>query len=168
MENTRTLLVPVDFSQASAAAFEAALVLHGQPGTTVVVLHVVDEAKVEFAIELGYGMWKDVAAKSKNHAERAMRRLTDVEPPAGVEVRRVVSVGRPVLEILRLAVELEADLIVIGSQTATAAEHAIFGSTAVRVLRAAHCPVLVIPGPAGSARIDPPQDDAPSGAASAS
>lgn len=168
MENTRTLLVPVDFGQASQSAFEAALRLHGQPGTTVVVLHVVDESRIEFTIELGYGMWKEIAAKAKNHAERAMRRLTDVEAPAGVEVRRVVSVGRPVLEILRLAVELEADLIVIGSPAASAAEHALFGSTAVRVLRAARCPVLVIPGPAGAATIHPPLDDAPSGAASAS
>lgn len=166
MENIRTLLVPVDFGQASAAAFEAALRLHGHPRTTVVVQHVVDESKVDFAIELGYGMWADVAAKARTHAERAMRRLTDIEPPAGVDVQRVVSVGRPVLEILRLATELEADLIVIGSPVSTAAEHALFGSTAVRILRAARCPVLVIPGPPGEATIPAPVEDMPSGAPS--
>lgn len=168
MENTRTLLVPVDFAQASVTAFEAALVLHGHPGTTVVVLHVLDQGRIDFAVELGYGMRGDVEAKARNHAERAMRRLTDVEIPVGVEVRPVVSVGRPVAEIVRLAAELAADLIVVGSPAASATDYALFGSTAVRILRAARCPVLVIPGPAGEAQIEVPEDNLSSGAPSTS
>jgi nucleotide-binding universal stress UspA family protein len=166
MENTRTVLVPLDFSEASILAFEAALVLHAHPGTTVVVQHVVDVSNVDFAVELGYGMASDVASKARTHAETTMRRLTDVEPPEGVEIERVVCVGRPVLEILRLAAELETDLVVLGSKVSSAAEHAIFGSTATRVLRAARCPVLVIPGPGGAPQIHQPNTDAPSGAPS--
>lgn len=166
MENTRTVLVPLDFSEASILAFEAALVLHAHPGTTVVVQHVVDLAYIDFTVELGYGMAADVTSKARTHAETTMRRLTDVEPPEGVELERVVSVGRPVLEILRLAAELETDLIVLGSKVSSAAEHAIFGSTATRVLRAARCPILVIPGPGGSPHIAEPSTDVSSGAPS--
>lgn len=166
MENTRTVLVPLDFSQASLLALEAALLLHAHPGTTVVALHVVDTRYIDFTVELGYGMRDEIASKARTHAEIGMRRLTDVDVPPGIELERVVSIGRPVLEILRLAAELESDMIVLGSRVSTAAEHAIFGSTAGRVLRAARCPVLVIPGPATDYVTPEPPSDVPSGAPS--
>lgn len=166
VENTRTVLVPMAFGAASLAAFEAALVLHAHPGTTVVVLHVIDEAAIDFAVGLGYGMRRDVSAKARTHAETTLRRLTDVEAPEGVEIQRVVSIGHPVVEIVRLATELAADLVVIGAPVATTAEHAVFGSTAARVLRAVRCPVLVIPGPRGDVVATEPVADEPSGAPS--
>lgn len=168
MENTRTILVPVDFSEASLAALETALVLHAHPGTTVVVQHVIDSDSIDFAVALGFGQPDEIEAKSRSHADLAMHRHADaVTVPAGVEIRRVVSIGRPVFEIMRLARELEADLIVLGSPPpSTNAEHALFGSVAERVLRAARCPVLVIPGPAGEHPLPPPDRDIASGAPS--
>ena len=167
MESTRTILVPVDFSQASLAAFEAALEIHAAPGTALVVVHVIDVNAVHFTVELGYGMHRDVEAKARVHAERAMRRLTDIEAPEGVDVQRVVTVGRPALEILKLAAELAADLIVVGGHPAGSAERALYGSMAERLLRGARCPVLVIPGPASEVEIEAPDEDLPSGAPSA-
>jgi nucleotide-binding universal stress UspA family protein len=168
MENTRTLLVPVDFSEAAKQAFETALVLHAHPGTTLVVVHVVDSDCVSFAVGLGFGQPDELAAKARTHAELAMRRFTEtVEIPEGVEIERVVAIGRPVFEIIRLSRELEADLVVLGSPPPIlSAEHALFGSIAERVLRAARCPVLVIPGPAGEPAIPEPEKDVASGAPS--
>lgn len=167
MENTRTVLVPMTFGAASLGAFETALVLHAHPGTTVVALHVIDESCIDFAIGLGYGMRRDVEAKARSHAEISLRRLTEVEAPEGVEIDRVVAVGHPVVEIVKLGAELAADLIVLGSPAFTTAEHAVFGSTAARVLRASRCPVLVIPGPVGEPVAEEPADDSPAGAPSA-
>ena len=162
MENTRTILVPVDFSPAALAAFETALLVHAQPGTSVVVLHVIDSEAVAFTVELGYGMPDDVTAKARTHAERSMRRLTDIDLPEGIDVQRVVTVGRPVEEILKLASDLMADLIIIGTHPTE-----IYGETPERVLRTAGCPVLVIPGPSGDLPVAESLGDAPSGAPSA-
>jgi nucleotide-binding universal stress UspA family protein len=52
--------------------------------------------------------------------------------------------GTPYREILRLAAEREADLIVLGVHGRNPADVLFFGSTANHVVRAAECPVLTI------------------------
>ncbi len=55
--------------------------------------------------------------------------------------------GSTAPELARFAFEIGAVLIVIGTHGRTGLGHAFLGSTAERVLRAAHCPVLVVPPP---------------------
>jgi nucleotide-binding universal stress UspA family protein len=57
---------------------------------------------------------------------------------------RVVS-GTPADEIVRVAEETNADLIVMGVTPRGALGRRIFGSTAARVIRTANRPVLAIP-----------------------
>lgn len=52
-------------------------------------------------------------------------------------------IGRPAEEILRLAAEVGADLIFIGSHGKVGLERFLLGSTCERVVREAHCPVMV-------------------------
>jgi nucleotide-binding universal stress UspA family protein len=58
---------------------------------------------------------------------------------------RIVS-GRPHRQIVSLARACRADLIVMGSEGVDALGHALFGSTADRVIRIAPCPVLTVRG----------------------
>jgi nucleotide-binding universal stress UspA family protein len=46
--------------------------------------------------------------------------------------------------ILEEAERMLADLIVMGTRGLTGLEHLVLGSTAERVLRLAHCPVLTV------------------------
>lgn len=52
-------------------------------------------------------------------------------------------IGKPAEEILRLAAEIGADLIFIGSHGKVGLERLLLGSTCERVVREAHCPVMV-------------------------
>jgi nucleotide-binding universal stress UspA family protein len=52
-------------------------------------------------------------------------------------------IGRPVPEILRLAEEVGADLIIVGSHSRTGIERVLLGSVSERVVRSAGCPVMV-------------------------
>jgi nucleotide-binding universal stress UspA family protein len=52
-------------------------------------------------------------------------------------------IGKPSEEILRLAAEVGADLIFIGSHGKVGLERLLLGSTCERVVREAHCPVMV-------------------------
>ena len=162
MDSARTVLVPMDFSEASVSAFRCALTLHGAPGTTIVALHALDPDRLDFVVELGYAMPAEVAAKARVHAEQRIARLTGIEIPEGVEVQRVVVDGPPLAEILKLARELAADVVVLGVA-------ALVGSLAESIVRGAPCPVLVIHG-SGEEALSPPEpsaSDAPSGAPSA-
>jgi nucleotide-binding universal stress UspA family protein len=51
-------------------------------------------------------------------------------------------VGKPYREILRVAAERKADLIVMGVLGRGAVDLALFGSTTQHVVRSASCPVL--------------------------
>ncbi|HZC84450.1 MAG TPA: universal stress protein [Rubrobacter sp.] len=59
---------------------------------------------------------------------------------AGAHLR----MGEVALEIVALAEELQADLIVIGSRGLGGVRRALIGSVSDSVVRHAHCPVLVV------------------------
>lgn len=162
MDALRTILVPIDFTRASQAAFEAALRLR-HDDTAVIVVHVIDERWVEFAVDLGYAMPDEIEAKARTHAESHMRRLTE---SAGDSVERVVTIGRPVEKLLDLARELAADLVVLGRPSM---ERTLPGTVAEQILRFAPCAVLTIPGETGIADMETEEvrENAPSGAPSA-
>jgi nucleotide-binding universal stress UspA family protein len=59
-------------------------------------------------------------------------------------VRPLVCTGRAPWEILRVARETEADLIIIATHGYTGLKHVLLGSTAELVVRHAPCPVLTV------------------------
>jgi universal stress protein A len=56
----------------------------------------------------------------------------------------LVHIGRPYEEIITVAKEHKADLIIIATHGRSGLKHAFLGSTAERVVRHAPCPVLVV------------------------
>jgi nucleotide-binding universal stress UspA family protein len=69
--------------------------------------------------------------------------------PEGVRthcrLKPVVRKGDAAEQILRTAGETDSDLIVIGAQYRPLLEATIFGTTSIRVMRHATCPVLTVP-----------------------
>jgi nucleotide-binding universal stress UspA family protein len=61
----------------------------------------------------------------------------------GITVGIHLRAGKPVREIVQLATEVRADLIVVGSHRVPHLKHWILGSTAERLINGAACPVLV-------------------------
>lgn len=116
----RQVLVPVDHEPRPAPAVEAAAQLAGLLGADDVVLHLlhIGEAGDMPAV---------VAASGAPRIERIARR------------------GAVVAEIVAAANELQVDLIAMASAGRQGFLDEIRGSTTERVLRAAPCPVLVVP-----------------------
>jgi nucleotide-binding universal stress UspA family protein len=71
--------------------------------------------------------------------DRAAEELRDMTP----NVETIVRAGAPADQIIRVADEVEADLIVIGGRGKGAVEAIVLGSVAYRVLHHAPCPVLI-------------------------
>jgi nucleotide-binding universal stress UspA family protein len=65
----------------------------------------------------------------------------------GVEAERRLEEGDPVEAILRVAEEIGADLIVMGTHGRTGLSRLFMGSVAEQVLRRAPCPVLTLKSP---------------------
>lgn len=61
-----------------------------------------------------------------------------------LDLTRSVRTGRPFVEIVRYAKEIDGDLIIIGTHGRGAIAHMFMGSTAERVVRKAPCPVMTV------------------------
>jgi nucleotide-binding universal stress UspA family protein len=92
----------------------------------------------------------------------AWQRLQDAVPVDArttADVRARVVSGTPATEIVRIASEVDADLIVMGVSSRGAIGRKLIGSTAARVLRTAGGPVLAVPeGILGRVNLDATSD----------
>jgi nucleotide-binding universal stress UspA family protein len=140
-----SLLVPVDFSAPSLAAFEQALALAAGENPVVIALHVLDRSLAEFAAQHDLGAADDVLKTMRRKAEEQLALLKE-RGGESVEVDVIVCEGLPFLEIIKKAEDFAVDAIVMGKVGARGTlETLLFGSTAERVLRGSRCPVVVLP-----------------------
>ena len=88
------------------------------------------------------------APRQEELNEEAQRLLDDqlkrIEAAGGSVTQAHLRVGRPDEEIVTLAEELGAGLIVVGSRGLGGIRRALMGSISDSVVRHAHCPVLVV------------------------
>jgi nucleotide-binding universal stress UspA family protein len=134
----KTIVVPVDFSEESFTAVDTALKIAGA-GKVVHVIHVLPELS---PLEPGE-VWETITEESRTeHALKAMREhLSD---PVYADITLEVLFGDPGRAIAERAQQLQADMIVLPSHGRTGLAHLLIGSVAERVVRLAHCPVLVL------------------------
>ena len=134
----QSVVAPVDFSNPSFTALEAALdYVDGRAN-----LHVVYVLPPLSVAEPGV-IWDTIDDQGRiAHAEASLReRLSDAKF-AGVDVRAVV--GEAGDAIIDLAAEVNAELIVMSSHGRTGLGRVLLGSVADRVVRLAECPVLIV------------------------
>ena len=86
---------------------------------------------------------REARSRAITHAEALADTLRT--PVAGPRI--VVALGHPVTELVRIANERSAGLIVVGSHGLSGIERFLLGSVSERVLHHAHCSVLVYKEP---------------------
>ncbi len=149
------VVVGLDFSDADGPAFDDGARLAGRvPGSELHLVHVFGAEPSE--------------ARSRNLVDHLRLYVNEKAAAAGglggMSVGIHLRAGRPVREIVQLAAEVHADLIVVGSHRRQHLRHWLFGSTAEKLSAGAACPVLVAhPRPAQSREhvivIEPPCPD---------
>ena len=97
------------------------------------------------------GVRADVAAEVKRinaqRVERAKKALARAEAAltrAGWRVRRVVTTGAPLGDLLATADSARADLVVVGARGAGTVRHLLLGSIAAGAMNQSPVPVLVV------------------------
>jgi nucleotide-binding universal stress UspA family protein len=142
------IVCPVDFSDASLGALEYALSLAaGADRAHVTLVHVVEvmpaPPKTESAGEIeAKALDAYVAAAAEARKQRLEHLVPDSVRAQGT-VEPVLAIGRAHREILRIATERHADVIVLGAHGFEISQ-LLFGSTAQQVIRQAPCPVLTV------------------------
>ena len=142
----RTVIVPTDFSDYGDAAIPHAFRLAKDYGATVVLLHVIDARRTPNPLYAHYYPMTppEQVREAEARATEALRaRIPEPLRDSG-RVETLVGQGAPAPEILRVAAEKKASLIVIATHGRTGLLRLALGSVAERVIRDAPCPVLVV------------------------
>jgi nucleotide-binding universal stress UspA family protein len=144
LELPKTILCPVDFSDASLRAIEYALSLAQESDARVLLMHVVDWAAETWAAGTHGAALADYTAARKAEAERLLADAIPVPARDWCTPEILVTEGKPWREVLRAAAEQKADLLVMGVLGRGAVDLTLFGSTTHHVVREAPCPVLTV------------------------
>ena len=134
----KTVIVPVDFSDDSFAALETGREMVGDPED----LHVIHVLPTLEANDPGV-IWHTIDDESRSrHASEALRK--ELQQRGLQPADTVIRFGDPGHEIAQYADEVDAGLVVMPSHGQSALKYLLIGSVAERVVRLAHCPVLVL------------------------
>lgn len=133
--HTRCVLAPVDFSARSRDAMIQAGRLASEGSAKLLVLNVVDFARVAHPEEMEIG-------ERERRAREDLERFT-AAAALTVPVETLVTVGPGPEEILRIAAKHDAGLIVMAESGHTGLQRLMLGSVCKAVIRSAPCPVLV-------------------------
>jgi nucleotide-binding universal stress UspA family protein len=149
LTGVRKMLVPVDGSPGGAVALGMAVGLAQATGASVKLLQVSVPIPIQTLAAYEYGgmsyfdpAWDEEAlASAKSYVAALVKRLQSAGFVADGEARMASEVAETISAV---AQEDSADLIVMSTQALTGPARALLGSVADAVVRAAHCPVLLI------------------------
>jgi nucleotide-binding universal stress UspA family protein len=139
----RTILVPVDFSNDSAKALRHATELARRFEAKIHLLH-------SYPVHIGgiapYGMVvpESFERDCRDAAAKHLDQWADKVGAEGVPVEATVTPIFACEAIVKVAREIDADLIVMGTRGLTGLKHVLLGSVAERTIRVAPCPVLTV------------------------
>lgn len=135
------VIVPIDFSEESFAALDVGLQLVERPNQVSIVHVLQDLAPLEAGEVWGV---IDPMARIESARQALRTKLSDEKYSA---IQMEVILGEPAHGIAEYAEQTGAQLIVIPSHGRRGITRLLMGSVAERVVRLAHCPVLVLRHP---------------------
>jgi nucleotide-binding universal stress UspA family protein len=139
------ILYAADLSEATTIGMQYAIELARGTGAKLTIAHVVDHTNFILLTNTAAGyletsrkMWVDSVTKN-------LHELVAREKPSDMEIEVSILEGKPYEQILRFADDNGMDIIVLNLQSRGILDRAFLGSTAERVVRLAHMPVLSVP-----------------------
>lgn len=135
----KKILVGYDGSAQSDKATESALALAQSLDSSLLLFAVARPPEPATMVELD-AMLDD----AREHFEAQFKKIIQRAKDLGVELQTDIAVGHPVEQIVHRAETDHVDLIVLGRRGKSRFEKMLVGSTAEKVLRYAHCPVMVV------------------------
>lgn len=133
----KTILVPIDIAHLAEGKLTIDMAVeHAADDTRIVLLNVVEEIPGWAAVSIP----AEIIKKSSSDAENELKAVANA---SGRKMDVMVRSGHSYSTILDVAEEISANLIIIASHRPGLQDY-FLGSTAAKVVRHAHCSVLVV------------------------
>lgn len=136
------ILLPTDFSEASANAKDYACALAGLLNADLHVLHVLPDCPPQSSLS---GASSEIPRLEIERS--AQQQLSALMADSRINLEKVyrqIRFGNPVDQILNYAKDHHISLIVLGTHGRTGLSHALIGSVTENVVQLATCPVLTV------------------------
>lgn len=140
MKDINHIIVPVDLEEHTEKLIEYAAYIAGKLNAKLTVVHVVEPFPAIGDIELGMATIQEYTQNRIRHAQKFLETLAKPYP----NCEKIILQGEIVDEIVDYAKEKETEIIVLGTHGNKGIEKLLLGSVAERVVKAAHCPTLVM------------------------
>lgn len=143
MQKINNIVVPVDFEKNTQKLIDFAIDMANQLDSEITFFHGVEYVAIG-EMALGNFSYTDYIAERKNAAKKALEEIVENAKGKCKACRSKVIVGDVVDEIIDYAKNQKAHMIIMGTHGKRGIEKILLGSVADRVLKSAHCPVLVM------------------------
>jgi len=142
----RLIVVPVDSSPNSMRAAEVALNMCKEFGSQLVVVSVVDTGVIFDLSHRIEGGRKVMQAEQElaQDAEHTLEMVEEMAESYDISIKKVKRKGHPHLEIVTLANELKASLIIMGKGGRRGGSRLALGNITERVIEDADCSVMLV------------------------
>jgi len=147
MPQISRIVVPIDFSEYSKKAFGYAVDFAQTFRAELILVYVVEPVIYPADFSFGQVALPSMGRELHDRGKTQLESLIEKGVPDNVSARYLLRSGKPFVEIIKVAKEEDAQLIIIATHGHSGIEHALFGSTAEKVVRKAPCPVLSIRSP---------------------
>jgi universal stress protein A len=151
MITLQKILVPTDFSDLSQQALEFALSLADRFRAKLYLMHVW-ELPMTGSLLPPEPYPESVLTEEQTAGEEHLTKVANELKASGFNVEPVFVLGKPYMEIVKAATDLDVDLIVLASHGRSGISHLLLGSVAEKVVRLAPCPVFTVKLPLPAAR----------------
>lgn len=138
------ILVPIDFSDHSRKALQYAIPFARKFNASIDLIYVVEPTVYPADFSFGQVGFPAIEDELRKRGAEELEDLIRKDIAKQVSAKRAVRTGKAFYEILLYAKEEKIDFIIIATHGHSGIEHALFGSTAEKVVRKASCPVLVV------------------------
>lgn len=138
------ILCAIDFSAASSAALTFALSVAQEANAELIIMHVIENVPDTEHWKQGDPTLLRFILDAEADATRRLRESVPSDARNWCKPVEVLTTGKPYREILRVAREQDAHLIVMGVHGRSPIDLMFFGSTTHHVVRSATCPVLTL------------------------
>jgi len=138
------ILYPTDFSDEATKALEFIKELKGAGAKEVIILHVIDRRGLN---DLARFAKKDIPHIIGDMETRTRSELSPVVnelEESGLKVKIRIEKGGPCDEILRVADEENASIIIAGSHGKSNIDNMLLGSVSYKLVKRANLPILVV------------------------
>jgi nucleotide-binding universal stress UspA family protein len=139
------LVAAVDFAEPTDAIVATAGRLAAALGASVTLIHVAEPDPAFVGYSGGPDVVREQVAAELHRKRRELETLAERLRSAGIEATPHVIQGAMVETIIEMALNRQAELIVMGSHGRGAVLEILVGSVSEGVIRRAPCPVVVIP-----------------------